>query len=104
MGRLINTGDLHNRLQAYDGFGALRGNILGIIENVVMDCPTATDSSTTMYNTGREDALLEVLKIIDIVKDYVDGTKEGKWADGCKAFYGAIRPRIEALQQGNKYE
>ena len=59
MGRLINTGDLNNLLQMYNGFGNLREPIIGIVRNIIMDCPIATD------DTVRDATIDRVLEIID---------------------------------------
>ena len=41
MGRLINTGDLNNLLQSYNGFGDFRQKTLSIVESIIQTCPTA---------------------------------------------------------------
>ena len=75
MGRLINTGDLHNRLHSYDGFGALRREMLDIIENIVMDCPTARDDMAI-----KNEAIDRALKVIGKhIKQYKKGYGLGEF-------------------------
>lgn len=73
MGRIINTGDIHNRIQAYPGLGVFRDEILSIVSRVVMECPTAKDDMVVYEIVDR------VLEIIDAEMDEVNCIEPKYW-------------------------